>query len=366
MVTKKIKKNKKNVQTIPLTRFILPMIIKRNSQSFFILSDSIINYIKANCSNRILIGIYTDLYSDNAKEFNNSTLSEYATKYCIGHKKLKKYLNELVELQLLNLYKDNKANNKLKAGLITPTWLIEGKCSCENTECSNENTECSKEQIECSCENTECSHEHSKDIVSQSENNDRDVLNKDSSNKFINNNNNNKQKKIKKLTKKEKENVVVNDNSSKSFEDEEKLLDNYIKWYNKNHSHKPIYNPRGFKRYYYKHIDELDLSEYYAYLEKIERKKQLEKKRIEEKKRKEEEKKEEEKKRKEIKQYIEYIKLNEIEKYKELYEQAKKIVLQDFICGLARLSGNEREEKIKFYTEEIMIPVILKKNWNSN
>lgn len=109
---------------ILFNRFNASSIIKQNKIHFYVIPESIHKYLKSNCSNRLVIAIYLDLFEDNCREFNSIPLSEYASLYNIRHTKFRSYLTELEKLKLIKLRKNKMEKNKLTIELIVKKSLL--------------------------------------------------------------------------------------------------------------------------------------------------------------------------------------------------------------------------------------------------
>jgi hypothetical protein len=110
---------------IPFNRFNAPNIIKNSELKFYAVPNSIHAYLKDNCSNKLIIAIYIDLFEDNCKEFNKLPLSEYSALYNIGRAKFRKYLTELEKLKLIKLRKNKMEKNKLNIELIVEKSILQ-------------------------------------------------------------------------------------------------------------------------------------------------------------------------------------------------------------------------------------------------
>ena len=179
-------KDKKKDGVISFTRFTAPDIIKTKEMNYFIVPDNVINYLENNCSNKIIIGIYLDLYKSNGTSFNNISINDYASGYGIGYRKLKKYLDELVKLDMITFYKDIKAKNKLKVSLTTPEEIPKYNTVINYSELSHNKT---INNVNCHTTKQVLSHNKTDAIKSPVDNQDSRSLNNNINNikKNINN-----------------------------------------------------------------------------------------------------------------------------------------------------------------------------------
>lgn len=298
---KKIKES----NIIPLNRFTASKIVEKKSESYSIILDKAIELIKEKCSNRIALAIYIDLYHDNAKEFNNKSIMEYSKLYCIGIVRFKKYLKELADLKLINMFKDNKANNKIKIGLIFPEEIL------------NDNSEIPESK-------TEISHRIHQPIENKDCKDNENTGNNCTKNLYINNNNNYRYK------------VVVKDaytgEEKKLVYDKNEILE-YIKWNNKINK-KIIDNVNGFFRYL-RNNGELDVTKYeeYKYRQKVIKERKQNKKTIEQS---------ENENKKTIENKLNQFKDNYPVEYKKLYDDVKNKLIKE--NNFIRQRYNEKGE----------------------